>query len=162
VLIIGFAFDRWRSRDHDALRLLLIGGMVLLLNAVLGYLYTRDRIPGPAGACYALLLGVAVEEAWKQRAEFRRGARRTVVTVCLGLLAIGWAYRAAGTIVWTRDTAWAVRDEWTDRYERLVPPSEDSRTNALRQLLRGRAVRRALPNPNNDPAWMSEFFERKH
>jgi hypothetical protein len=77
-------------------------------------------------------------------------------------MAMGWMYRAAGTVLWARDTAWSVKDEWTDRYDRLVAPSGDPATSALREQFRERAVNRVLPDPADDPAWMREYFERKH
>jgi hypothetical protein len=84
------------------------------------------------------------------------------LTVALVILATGWVYRVAGTLLWTRDMGWAVRDEWTDRYDRLGGPSSAPATNALREELRQRAVSRELPNPDDDPEWMQAYFERKH
>ena len=85
---------------------------------------------------------------------------------CVAVL-FGWGYRVVGTVVWARDQAWSVKDEWTVRYDRLRPPlmpgtpPDDERSNRMRAELRGRAVKRALDDPRDDPAWMRQFFERK-
>ncbi len=161
--LIGWAaIGWWRTRNADGRTMILLGVVVLALNSALGYLYTRDRIPAPAGVYYALLLGAAATAAWQRRSEIQSAGTRMVLTAALVLLATGWVHRVAGTVLWTRDMAWSVRDEWTDRYDRLVEPSDDPARNALREELRQRAVRRELPDPANDPEWMREYFERKH
>ncbi len=161
--LIGWAaVGWWRTRDVDGKTMILLGVVVLGLNSALGYLYTRDRIPGLAGVYYALLLGAAATAAWQRRSELRSVGRRMALTVALVILATGWVYRVAGTLLWTRDMGWAVRDEWTDRYDRLGGPSSAPATNALREELRQRAVSRELPNPDDDPEWMQAYFERKH
>jgi hypothetical protein len=161
--LIGWAaVGWWRTRNSDGRMMILLGVAVLTLNSALGYLYTRDRIPGLAGVYYALLLGAAASAAWQRRSELRSSSQRMVATAALVILATGWVYRIGGTVLWTRDIAWSVQDEWTDRYDRLAAPSSDPATTALRQQLRQRAVRRVLPNPDDDPGWMQEYFERKH
>ncbi len=161
--LIGWvAVGWWRTGNKDGRTMILLGVVVLSLNSALGYLYTRDRIPALAGVYYAVMLGAAATAAWQRRSELRSVGPRIVLTAALLILATGWVYRAAGTVVWTRDMAWAVRDEWTDRYDRLGGLSDNPATNALRQQLRRRAIRRELPDPANDPEWMREYFERKY
>ena len=75
VLIGWIAVGWWRSRDVEGRGLILIGVVVLSLNAALGYLYTRDRIPALAGVYYALLLGTAAGAAWRRQAHFAVSAR---------------------------------------------------------------------------------------
>lgn len=159
LLIIVAAIGWRRSRDTEATRLVVLGLVVLSLNSALGYMYTRDRIPSVAGAYYALLLGLAVQALWKRRTVLRGMARRTGLVVLLVAIATGWAWRAGGTVVWTRDGAWSVKDEWTDRYERL---SGDHPWIPLQEELRQRALRRSLRDPRQDPEWMRELFERRH
>ncbi len=162
VLIGWIAVGWWRSRDVEGRGLILIGVVVRSLNAALGYLYTRDRIPALAGVYYALLLGTAAGAAWRRRAEIRDTGRRMMLTAALVVLAIGWTHRGAGTVLWARDIAWSVKNEWTDRYDTLVAPSNDPVTRALQEEFRRRATQRVLPNPADDPQWMRDYFERKH
>lgn len=118
-----------------------------------------------SGAYYALVVGLAAEAMWQRRSEMVGGWRRTVLTIALVSVALLWGFRAVGTVVWARDQAWSVRDEWTDRYDRLRPPDSppgDPMTQALRQELRRRSVGRPLSDPRGDPAWMRELFERKN
>ena len=166
-LILVAAIGWWRGRDEETRRLVVLCLVVLFVSSALSYQYTRDRIPGVGGACYALLLGLATEALWTRRARLSRRAPRVGLAVLLVLLAAGWALRAAGTVVWARDTAWSVRDEWTDRYERLTAsPSGETRrarrTIVLREELRRRALARPLRDPREDPEWMRVLFERQH
>ncbi len=167
-IMIGAWIRKWPLRDTEERQVLILGLIVILTNSLFGYLYTRDRIPTLAGTYYALLLGLAATALWRRRSELAAGKGRMALTVVLVTVAMGWGIRAANTIVLARDGAWAVKDEWTDRYERLDPatvpgtPPDDWRTDALREELRRRAVSRSLRDPREDRQWSWELFERGH
>lgn len=155
----------WKHRTRDEKAVIILATLAIAIVCMMGYLYTRDRIPVLAGAAYALLAGLAAAAMWQRRAGIASRPRRYALTAALVVLAAGWSLRLAGTVVWARDQAWAVRDEWTDRYERLRPPDsppDDPRTEALRQELRRRSLSRPLPDPRQDPEWMRRWFERKN
>ena len=159
MLLIGSAaVIWWRAHDSEKRQLLILGLVVLLANSALGYLYLRDRIPSVAGIYYALLLGLSVETLWKRRSELQSVIAWTGTALLLIVLAVGWGHRAVGTVVLARDGAWSAKDEWTDRYDRLV--SQGAKQSTLGQELRRRAVERRLTDPRNDQEWMREFFER--
>ncbi len=165
-LLIGVWLVRWSGLRADRRRLLALGAVVFAGNCLLGYLYTRDRIPTLAGAVYAVFLAVAVADLVRSRARLQPGYRRVLATVLLVALGLGWGMRTVGTIVRARDQAWAVKDEWTDRYEHLEPsifagtPPDDRRTDELLEELRRRGVARTLPDPRQDPDWTREWFQR--
>ena len=165
-ILIAAWIRKWSLKNKEDRRVLVLGAVVILTNSLFGYLYTRDRVPTLSGTYYALLLGLAATALWRRRSQLSAGSGRMTLTVVLVTIAAGWGFRAANTIVLARDAAWAMKDEWTDRYERLRPsrvpgtPPDDWQTDALREELRRRAISRTLRDPREDPTWMREFFER--
>lgn len=166
-LLIALFMAGWHDRNAEERRTIALGAIVILSNCLMGYMYTRDRLPVVAGAYYAVLVGWAISAAWQRRWSTMNSIRRNVLTVVCLMVLVGWGYRLVGTVVWARDQAWSVRDEWTVRYERLQPPPmpgtpvDDDRSIALRDELRRRALDRPLADPHDDPAWMWTLFERK-
>ncbi len=161
-LVIVWA-TTWSRLGDEARRTLILGTVVILVNSMLGYMYTRDRIPTVAGMSYAVLVGLAASAAWEHRSKLAAGAHRSVLTVLLVAIGLSWASRATGTILIGRDQAWMARDEWTEANQagRAADPDWDELTEALRLDLQRRALSRTLQDPRGDPDWMFEWFERK-
>jgi hypothetical protein len=163
--LIGLWVVKWTPHERETRRLLGLATAVILGNSMMGFLYTRDRIPVVAGTCYALLLALAVTALWKRRKSLTETGQHVVAVITV-VLALGWGIRAVGLVVLARDMAWSIKDEWTDRFDRVSPavfsgtPPDDQRTDALREELRRRAADRSLPDPREDPDWTRQLFER--
>ncbi len=153
---------QWRRRSLEERRTIVLAVVVIIVNSVFGYLYTRDRIQFVGGTMYALLLGMAIVSLWEHRLTHTQTRSRLMASVLI-VLTIGWGVRAAGTIVWARDEAWAARDEWAN-YDRLRPPEsryDDPTLEVLPETLRRQALERELVDPRGDPAWLRALFQRK-
>lgn len=161
-LVIVWA-TKWNRLSDDARRTLALGVIVIGVNSLLGYLYTRDRIPVVAGMYYAVLVGLAASAAWEHRSKLAASADRALLTVLLVVLGLSWASRATGTILIARDQAWMARDEWTEFNQsgRSGDPDWDELTEALRQDLQRQALDQELDDPRADPDWAFTWFERK-
>ena len=145
---------------------------VIVLNAGLGYLYTRDRIVSAAGASYALLLALAVADGYRRwRTAAREGPGRLVLATLLAVAMVGWTVRGAGAFTWLNDYAWEAKREWAaDDWRAPSDVDLDAPgTQRLLEQLRTRARARRL-DPTSDPMLAREptigpltfrLFERK-
>jgi len=129
-------------------------GLVLLVGgSALGFLYTRDRIPLPAGFGYAILVYTAMAALLEGTAASTiRGALALALTL---LLAACWVWRCGEAGFVLRDRAWSYYLEWTTRYHREEPETP------LLTALRLRVLSHRPPDPRRDPTWTYEWFERE-
>ena len=127
---------------------------VIVLNAGLGYLYTRDRIVSAAGASYALLLALAVTDGCRRwRSDAQGGPGRVVLATMLAVAMAGWTVRGAGGFSWLNDYAWEAKREWAAEDWRAPSDVDLGNPGTCRLLdqLRSRARARTL-DPASDPA----------
>jgi hypothetical protein len=134
----------------------------LLVNASLGFLYVRDRIPSFAGLMYALCLYVSLEPIFTRlRADNARPVR-LVAAISLCLLATGWGLRTVGAHVALRDAAWGSRQEWMTRTMQWSDDSSPEEVAAAKLFLdlKQQALAHDVPDPRLDAPWTYRWFER--
>ena len=135
-------------------RVLAACGLVLLVGgSVLGFLYTRDRIPLAAGFGYSILLFVAAAVLLERAST--SSTKHVLAVALVAALGVSWLWRVGEGGVQLRDRAWSFYLEWTTRYhvEGPEPP--------LLQELRRRVVSHRPPDPRRDPVWTYRWFERE-
>jgi hypothetical protein len=155
------AMIAWAASDYRRTRLLGVAFTGMLVNAVLGFLYTRDRISSFAGLLYALCLYVSLGSIFEQLTKQRRAIRFAAVLV-LSAVSGGWAMRVAGAHVALRDAAWVSRQEWVNRSIRTSEASSAEELAAawLFTNLRQQAVARDVHDPRRDAPWTYRWLER--
>jgi hypothetical protein len=146
--------DSWRrwSLDRDD-RVLFLFAAILVGNAALSFLYTKDVIMAPAGVLYAAALFVAV-----RRLPERPGLSRSLIGVVLVAASIAWSARAMGTHVVLRETALAKRNGWVPSVGALAPPSSDERARGLVTKLRRDALETLVPSSLT--SWPPQLVDR--
>ena len=115
VAIVSYAWHRrseWRARRFTrGDRLVIVFIAVLLANAAISYVYTKDVILSPAGAFFAVALTVATSDLLERTSRattLRRGG--AAVLVCA--LSSAWAFRAVGIHMGLRHAGMVIRNEW--------------------------------------------------
>ena len=169
-LIVAYAIDRWRSGVRRPVTLVdqhfVIGTAVLLANAAMCYVYTKDEIISTAGAFYALsVFGATVHflHRWPER---RRSWPATAM-LCVLFVAgsAAWATRAAGVHHVLRSQAFVQRNDWT-RLEREWRRDGNwerySDSELLIRQLRNEAISMQVVNPRFVPRWMELAFDRNY
>lgn len=126
---------------------------IMLANALLGFLYARDRIPVLGGTMYALALGLALRH-W-----FSRPAH-PAIKVLLFLLVFGWLWRTAGMFYALKVYAWETKQEWMEkRYDRVREMvAGDPARMALLEKLRNDSLKVKTPDPRVDGPWVHKLL----
>jgi len=150
-VIVFLAVPGIRTRPSRDRLIAVLGGVLLIGGSVLGFLYTRDRIGLAAGIGYAMLAYVAVTALLERQASRWISIGATALVVMLG---IGWSLRVGEMYVALRETAWDFHHEWA-RDEAQAPP------DTIVGRMRAAALRNPPPDPQRDPPWTYELFERR-
>ncbi|HEY1303459.1 MAG TPA: hypothetical protein VGF24_07930 [Vicinamibacterales bacterium] len=129
VAIVSFVWFRrseWRARRFNRRdQLVIVFIAVLLANAAISYVYTKDVILSPAGAFFAVALTVATTDLL-ERTSGTTTLRRGVAALLVCALSSAWAFRAVGIHVGLRHAGvvvrndWAYVDDWLEQ-QNLVP-----------------------------------------
>ncbi len=147
----------WRTRQfQQGDRVVLVALAVTVANAVLSYGYTKDEIMSPAGAFYALAVGVVGRDlVTGPRPSGQPGATAPTpaawaMLFVIGLVSAGWAVRAAGLHYQMHQMAHDVRNEWVSvdawlEAQHAAPATDEAR--ALVRELREDALARVTGNP---------------
>jgi hypothetical protein len=159
-LMVWVAAAALRRREaSDGTRLIVLGAVLIVANAVLSFAYTKDEVMSTAGIFYALAAygGMRAALAFPPRG---RGA--IVVTALLCCLACGWAIRAAGLHYVLRSQAIKHQVDWVElpgRWQRSGQWPHDQPQRDLVLRLRREAVQLALPNTRIDqPEWPARLW----
>jgi uncharacterized membrane protein len=161
-----FAAARWRPWDRRRLepadRIVAVFGAVLVANAAMCCVYTKDEIMSTAGVFYALAVYVAVRECLSRFAALP--SRRPAMLAFALVLAAGstaWGIRATGLYYEMYWKASKVRYEWAevdvflrDQQIALRTPDEVR----LVERLRADAMRAPLLNAALLPHWAKAWF----
>jgi hypothetical protein len=165
--VIGwFAAARWRPWDRRRLepadRIVAVFGAVLVANAAMCCVYTKDEIMSTAGVFYALAVYVAARECLSRFAALP--SRRPAMLAFAVVLAAGstaWGIRATGLYYEMYWKASKVRYEWAevevflrDQQIALRTPDEVR----LVERLRADAMRAPLLNAALLPHWAKAWF----
>ena len=139
---------------------------LLLTNAAMCYVYTKDEIISTAGAFYALPVFGAVVHFLRRWPERRRSWPATAA-LCVLFVAgsTAWATRAAGVHHVLRSQAFVQRNDWT-RMEREWRRDGNwerySHSEPLIHQLRDEALSMRVVNPQFVPRWMERVFDRNY
>ncbi len=155
------AWFRWRLDHGD--QLVFVGAGMLVANATMNYVYTKDAIMSPAGAFYALA-GYAAIRAVVVRLPAMMPSLRLTASVCLLLCATAWGIKTMGVHYNLRHSArdtrwnWAFVDEWLVNQE---VPLTDPKERAIKEALQADALwrRPALPRIEIHWPWPGEWFD---
>jgi hypothetical protein len=166
-LVMAYVVDRVRSGIVRPVTLAdrhtVIFALVLVANAAMSYVYTKDEIMSTAGAFYGLpVFGAAVHflHRWPER----RRPWLATAAVCVLFLAgsAAWATRAAGVHHVLRSQAFVQRNDWT-RLEREWRRDGNweryADQEALIRELRHQAISTRVVNPRFVPGWMERVFD---
>lgn len=143
-------------------QLVLVSLAVLAGNATLGFAYTKDVMLSPAGLLYAVAAFVAFEAALT-RLPTARVPVRTLGTLALLAVSIGWSIRTVGLGYVLRETAFVRRNEWATGIESLIRDGQlpnDPRAKALVEQFRRDAIHAHIPNPWLAHPWAERYFDR--
>ncbi len=166
-LIVAYVVDRVRSGVRRPITLAdrhtVIFAVLLLANAAMSYVYTKDEIMSSAGALYALpVYGAAVHflRQWPSR----RFAWPAAAAICVLVLAgsTAWAIRAAGVHHVLRSQAFVQRNDWARLERQWREDGNWERYEQQRALvleLRREALRTPVVNPQFTPRWMERVFD---
>jgi hypothetical protein len=166
-LIVAFVLDRWRSGIRRPVTLadrhVCIFAAVLLANAAMCYVYTKDEIMSVAGAFYAIaVFGAAVHFLRRWMDQPRTLAATAALCALLLAGSAAWAIRAAGVHEVLRYQAFAQRNDWT-RLERDWGSNGNwqrySASMPLIRQLRDQAISTQVVNPQFVPRWMDRVFD---
>lgn len=142
--------DRWLRWDlEDGDRLTLVFLAVLVANATMGYVYTKDVIMSPAGVFFALAGYISVCELADQVPALPRRAA-LVASMCLAVCAGSWGIKAVGIHYSLREGARDVRNQWSYVDDWLVKQEivlNEPRERAVRDALRADALWRLPARP---------------
>ena len=165
-LMAWFVAARWRMwmvrRFEHADQLVLVALAVVVGNAMICYVYTKDEIMSTAGVFYAIAAFAAATYALDRMAETRMSAARSSVVVLLLLVgSVTWCIRSAGlhyqmaAMSFNIRAEWANVDEWLVNQE-VVPQSPEGRQ--LVEDLRSLAIEAPMVNPFFLPRWGDAWF----
>jgi hypothetical protein len=166
-LIVAYVVSRWRAgiRRPGTLadRHTVVFAVLLLANAAMSFVYTKDEIMSVAGAFYALpVFGAAVYflRRWPQRRHTRL-ATAALALVCL-CGASAWSIRAAGVHHTLRTQAFVQRNDWARLEREWRRDGNWERYAASEPLIRRlqqQAIMTPVVNPNFEPGWMERVFD---
>ena len=166
-LLVAYVVARVRDGVRRPLTLadrhLLIFSLVLLANAAMSYVYTKDEIMSTAGAFYALpVAGAAVYflRLWPTRVR-TWPATAAVCVLCLAG-STAWAIRAAGVHHVLRSQAFVQRNDWTRLDREWSRDGNWERYRAQEPLVRAlqrEAIATPVVNPRFEPRWMERVFD---
>jgi hypothetical protein len=166
-LILSYLVSRWRDGVRRPVTLAdrhtVIFAALLLANAVMSFVYTKDEIMSVAGAFYALpVFGAAVYflRRWPgQRHSWLAAAAVALLCVCG---ASAWAVRAAGVHHVLRTQAFVQRNDWARLEREWRRDGNWERYAASEPLIRRlqqQAIMTRVVNPNFEPGWMERVFD---
>ncbi len=144
---------RWALTEAD--RLVLVFLAVLLANAGMNLVYTKDVIMSPSGALFGLA-AAGVLGTWlggESTARMRAG-----VTALVLVVAASWGVKVLGVHYSLRDSAhatrkaWVYADGWLERQEIDVSPA---RRRAIADALKADAIWRRPAAPRIQIHWPS-------
>jgi hypothetical protein len=151
-----------RSRQWDDTgRLLAVFAAVLLANAAMSYVYTKDEIMSAAGAFYALAVFAAVREVMPLALRLRPAAG-IAVAVLLSLVAAGWSLRSANLHYVLRSQATRHQADWVwlpGLWQRTGQWPEGPSQQRLILRLRTDAIGLTVPNTRAEgPRWVDRYW----
>ncbi len=162
--LVMWASLRALSRSHpwgDTGRLLAIFAAVLLANAAMSYVYTKDEIVSVAGVFYGLAVFAALRELLPAATRLRPAAG-IAVALLLGVLAAGWSIRSAGLHYVLRSQAARHQTDWVwlpGAWQRGGRWPEDPAQRGLILRMRTDAVELAVPNTRTEgPRWVDRYW----
>jgi hypothetical protein len=166
-LIAAYVVSRVRSGIRRPLtmadRHTVVFALVLVANASMSFVYTKDEIMSVAGAFYALpVFGAAVYflRRWPSRPTSWIATAAMCVVCVVGSTA--WATRAAGVHHVLRSQAFVQRNDWT-RLEREWRRDGNweryAHSEPLIRDLRRQAIGTRVVNPYFEPRWMERVFD---
>ena len=141
---------RWRNGEldhHD--RLFVIFVVVLLANAVIDFVYTKDVIMSPAGVFYAVAAYVATRGLLQSVASRPLSVGPSIaVAVLLLVMTASWSVRTVGLHVELRERAFQATTDWAFHDEFLATLRfTDPASLALVRDLREGVIHTPVPNP---------------
>ena len=156
VWFVASGRHRWRnwSLVHGD-RLVLVFAAVLVANAAMNYVYTKDVIMSPAGAFFGLAGYAAVRE-FVTGLPGRRPRAALVASICVAVCAGAWGIKAAGVHYGLRGSASTVRWEWVEVDTRLSAQGvtmRDRRERAIKEALEADALWRRPARSRIRIAW---------
>lgn len=160
---VATRWPRWKTRQFEpADRIVLVFAAVLVANAAMCCVYTKDEIMSTAGVFYALAVYVATRECVSR---FKVPGYRPLATVAVvTMLAAGsaaWGIRATGLYYAMYWKASKVRYEWAEVEVFLRAQQIALRTPAevrLVEQLRTDAMKAPLLNAALLPHWAKAWF----
>jgi hypothetical protein len=166
-LVAAYVASRLRSGIRKPVTLAdrhtVVFGVVLVANAAMSYVYTKDEIMSVAGALYGLpVFGAAVYflRRWPARSHTWAAAAAICLVCMVGSMA--WAVRAAGVHHVLRSQAFVQRNDWT-RLEREWRRDGNweryADSESLIRELRSQAISTRVVNPYFEPRWMERVFD---
>jgi len=160
-MIGWWAVTRWRARAFrvPSDRVAVVGGIVLLVNGVLSFAYTKDDIVAVGGVFYALAAFVAVREVIERSSTLHRSA--VVVTLVLFVLSSRWAVRSLGIHHVLAAQAFRVRNDWVEAPAVLRSENRWPQQPAgveLVETLRTQAIESPVANIELVPEWRNRWF----
>jgi hypothetical protein len=160
-VLLQFVWRRrtaWLGRQFDAAdRIVFVCLAVIGANAVISFPYTKDEIMSPAGAFYAVAVGVALRDLLG-RASAYRPAPAAALALLLVVLSSAWALRAVGLHLLLRDSGREIRDEWAYAAVEHDGQTTGNRAQAaLRERLLADAILRHRV-PVFSAGWVESWF----
>ena len=164
--IAWFTAARWpswkRRQLETADRVVIVFAAVLVANAVMCCVYTKDEIMSTAGVFYALAVYVATRECLSRCADLvSRAPARLALTVLLAAGSAAWGVRATALYYEMYWKASKVRYEWAEVEVFLRQQNIALRTPEEVQLverLRADAMRAPRLNAALLPHWAKAWF----
>jgi hypothetical protein len=151
----------WRDEKTDSDRVTLVALALLSANAVLSFSYTKDVIMSLGGVCFALMAGIAMQEAIG-RTQLIAGRRRLLAHTALAALSLGWAVRATALPYLLWEQAFRTRNDWSMVYQWLDDQEIKVETDEARRLverLRHDALTMPIPHPNMQRPFYARYFD---
>jgi hypothetical protein len=167
VLLIAHIVRGWARWRHwqlaDADRMIVVFGAVLLGNAAMNLVYTKDVIMSPTGA----LVGLAAAGALAALSDGDASAPARVplgITALVVVLALSWGIKMTGVHYSLRDGAynnrkrWAYAESWFEREHTIFA---SPRERAIKDRLAADALwnRPALPGIQIRWGWPGSWFD---
>ena len=168
-LVVGYVVSRLRAgvRWPQTLtdRQIAVFAAVLLANAAICYVYTKDEIISTAGAIYAVAVAGAALH-FLRRWEVRPLSRRVMALVCTVSLvgASAWMVRAVGVHEVLRRQAFVQRNDWVhleEQWRRDGRWQEYADTMPMVLPLRQEAINMRLGNPDF-PTAVTDLFDEDY
>lgn len=159
--VIVWALLRGRLERRER-HLILVAGAGILVNAALGFLYVRDRIPSLAGLLYGVCLYVSLLPVVDRLCSVRPLRVRRLAAASIVVLSAAWGLRCAATQEYLEDLAWANRQEWIGRRVPYLRPASEAEAavNVLFIHLQKQAIADVEPDPRLDATWTHQWLER--